>query len=308
MSDSTPNLVGIGGGDNWDSSFAGGGPADSVAQVVRSIENDDMLSTAANGVVAGMDLLGVLESPMRSLAGSAVGWLLEHIGYLNWFLDHTAGDPDAIGDAVKTLQKAAADLDGIAADHFNSVSEVPTYQEGGSGSFNAFFDNLKPRAEEIKARSLACRGQAGGLTVAGMVVSTTRGIIRDALTELVLFVIERASLAFAAAAYTGGSALIWAVQDVVRTAVLVTSRLSKELTKLTQRLMKVSRDMGALKQALEIFAKNALPSVTRAADQAAQSPELTKADAAKASHERPESKPPATPTFPWRVQGTLDDG
>jgi hypothetical protein len=302
------DIVNVGGGENWDSSYAGGGPVDSVAQVVRAIEHDDKFSLATSTAVAGLDLLGVLESPMRSIAGSVVGWLLEHIRYLDGFLDYTAGNPDAIGDAVQALQKASAELDTLAAEHYDSLSQVPVYQEGGSTSYRAFYDNLMPRADEIKAHSLACRGQASSVAVAGMVVSFTRGIIRDALTELVLFVIERGMDAIAMAPYTGGNSVIWATYEVGRRAVLTARDLSAELTKLIQKLVKVSRDMTALKAALEIYAKNALPSVARAADQSAENPELTDANEAKARHERPEPPPSTKPTIPWRVQGTLDDG
>jgi hypothetical protein len=308
MHEWTGHVVNVSGGENWDSSYAGAGPVDSVAQVVRAIENDDMFSMATSTAVAGLDLLGVLESPMKSIAGSVVGWLLEHIGYLDGFLDYTAGDPDAIGDAVKALQKASAELDAFAAEHYDSLSQVAHYQQGGSTSYQAFHDTLMPRADEIKAHSLACRGQASSVAVAGMVVSFTRGMIRDALTELVLFAIEEGMKAVAAAPYTGGYSIIWATYDVGYRAVLTAQDLSAELTKLTQKLVKVSRDMTALKQALEIYAKNALPSVARAADQSAEHPDLTKADEAKARHEQPEPTPATRPTIPWRVQGTLDDG
>src|SRR5262249_15847468 len=149
-----------GDGDNWDVSFAGGGPLDSVSQVVKSIQSEDGFSIAVNVTVAVGDLLGVLESPLEAVAGSVIGWLIEHVKFLHAFLDITAGAPVAVEAAVGTLQRAAKELDKLAGEHIDALSQVPTYSEGGSGSFNAFLDAVMPRAEDIKARSVACTGQA----------------------------------------------------------------------------------------------------------------------------------------------------
>jgi hypothetical protein len=297
-------MVNVGGGENWDTSYAGGGPVESVSQVVKSIMNQDGISIGANSVVLGMDLLGALESPFRTIAGSVVGWLIEHVKFMDDFLDVTAGDPAAVEAAVGALNDAAGKLDRLAADHVNALSEVPTYVEGGSGSFNAFFGTVMPRAEDIKARSLACVGQAGCVTLAGSMVSATRSTIRDALTELVLVMFERGAQALAMASYTGGASIGLAIQDVVLRAVHTASELSEELGKLAKKLLDVSWKLNSLQTVLEGAAKNTLNSFAKGADTMAKAPEFTEYDKAAASRRQPEPQP----GFPWRVQGTLDDG
>jgi len=307
MIDPHTDMVNVGGGENWDSSFTGGGPVESVSQVVTSIMNQDGISIGANGVVLGMDLLGALESPFRTIAGSVVGWLIEHVEFLDDFLDVTAGDPAAVEAAVDALNDAAGKLDRLAADHVNALSEVPTYVEGGSGSFNAFFGTVMPRAEDIKARSVACVGQAGCVNLAGSAVAAIRGTIRDALAELVLVMFERGAQALATAPYTGGASIGLAIQDVVLRAVHTASDLSKELGRLAQKLLKVSRDLNSLQTVLESAAKNTISSFAKGADTSAKAPEFTEYDRAAASRP-PQEQPAPQPGFPWRVQGTLDDG
>jgi hypothetical protein len=301
------DMVNVGGGDNWDASFAGSGPLDSVAQVVKSIQSNDGLSIGVNGAVAALDLLGALESPFKTIAGSAVGWLIEHVLFLDWFLDHTAGDPVALEAAVGTLQNAAKELDTLAGEHLDALSQVPTYVEGGSGSFNAFFGTVAPRAQAIKARSMACVGQSSGMMLAAGTVSATRGIIRDALAEFVLFLFERGAEALAAAPYTGGASIGLAVQDVALRAVHTATDLADELGRLTQKLIKVSLDLGTLQEAVLLVGRNVLPALAKTADMSAEAPEYHEADEAKARREPPEPPPATKPSFPWRVQGTLDE-
>jgi hypothetical protein len=300
------DMVNVGGGDNWDVSFAGGGPVDSVSQVVKSIQSGDGVSMAVNGVVTGADLLETLESPLKAVAGSAIGWLIEHVKFLDGFLDITAGDPVAVEAAVGKLQNAAKELDELAGEHIDALSQVPTYVEGGSESFNAFFGTVMPRAEDVKARSVACVGQSSCMMLAAAAVAATRGVIRDALTEFVLYLFERGAAALASAPYTGGGSIVLAVEDVVLRAVHTASDLSKELQQLAQKLLKVTDDLSKLQKALVIVGKNALPAMARAADMSAEAPGYHRADEAKARREPPEPPPSTTPSFPWRVQGTLD--
>lgn len=299
------SMVNVGGGDNWDVSFAGGGPLDSVSQVVKSIQSEDGISIGANAAVVALDLLGTLESPFKTIAGSAVGWLIEHVKFLDGFLDVTAGDPVAVEAAVGTLQNAAKELDALAGSHIDALSQVPTYAEGGSGSFNAFFGTVMPRAEDIKARSVACEGQASCMLLAAAAVSATRGVIRDMIVEFILYLFEKGAEALALAPYTSGGSIVLAIENVVLRAVHTASDLADELGRLAQKLVKVSRDLSRLQEAVEIVAKNVVPATAKAADMSMEVPEHHQADEAKARREPP---PSTTPTFPWRVQGTLDEG
>ena len=304
-------LVNVGNGENWDASFTGGGPAESASQLVKAIQSDDAFSAVANGFVLGLDLLGALESPIETLATSVIGWLLEHISFLDRFLDYTTGDPIAIENAVNALNTAATELDKLAAAHINALSQVPTYVDGGSGSFNAFFERVMPRAEDIKTQSLACAGLSSGMAIDGILVSTCRGIIRDSLANLVLKAITRGTAALAAAPYTGGGSVVAAIYDTALEAAQTAAELGEVLSKVGVKLSAMSGKLELLVDALDTpLARNFLTSSAKGADMSEARPELTEADRAKARHEPTEQPGQAhhTPNGPWRAQGTLDDG
>ena len=257
----------------------------------------------ANGVVLGLDLLDVLESPIKTLATSVIGWLLEHISFLDSFLDYTTGDPGAIESAVNALNTAATELDKLAAAHIEALTQVPTYVEGGSESATAFVERVMPRAEDIKAQSIACVGLASGMTVDGVLVSTCRGVIRDELANLVLKAITRATAAAAAAPYTGGGSVVAAVYDTVVEGAQTAAELGTVLAKVGVKMSAMSGKLGELVDALDkSVARNVLTSSAKGADMSEARPDLTETDRATSRRE------PATPNRPWRVAGTLDDG
>ena len=304
------DIVNVGGGENWDASFSGGGPAESASQMVKAITQDAPASAVANGVVLGLDLLGALKSPFETLAASVVGWLLEHVSFLDSFLDLTTGDPGAINDAVNALNKAAVDLDELAKEHAGSLSEVPTYVAGGSGSFNAFADRVLPRAEDIETRAIACVGLANAMAIDGAVVAALRGVIRDSLAQLVIKIIQWGSAAIAAAPYTGGASMGTLLADVSIESAHTARELCTELADVGVDLAEMAGKVGTLVDRLDNLAvKNVISAGGMGIDSAAASPELTadQAIADRRAADQPAPKPPATPGPPWMVRGTLDD-
>ncbi len=308
-------LVNVGGGAQWAESFTGGGPAESMAQLVNSIENDAAFSVAANGAVLGLDALGAMADPLETIAGSAIGWLLEHVGFLNDFLDYTAGDPVAVDEAVAELYKAAKELDTLAAEHITSLSkDVPTYGEGGSASFNAFLDRGMPRAEQIRTQSLACRGLGSAMAVDGGIVATVRGVIREILVEFVYWLLKTGAAALAAAPYTFGGSLAALAGDSAIQAARTARTIAGKLEDVASRLTAMSGKLGSLattvehaNKAVKTTASNVLLGGARAADTLESRPELGEADRAAARRE--EAQPPPEPTRPgpWHTRGTLDE-
>jgi hypothetical protein len=142
------------------------------------------------------------------------------------------------------------------------------------------------------------------MMLAAAAVSATRGVIRDALAQFVLYLFEKGAEALAAAPYTGGSSIVLAIENVVLRAVHTASDLADELGRLAKKLLDVSRDLSKLRQALEIVAKNVVPATAKGADMSMEAPEHHLADEAKARRGPP---PATTPSFPWRVEGTLDE-
>ncbi len=92
MTEHPSTFTGVGGEQDWDQSYAGAGVADGAAQIVKSIQDGDWLSAGASVATASIDVLGFIDNPVKAVGTTVVGWLIEHISFLDWYLDHTVGD------------------------------------------------------------------------------------------------------------------------------------------------------------------------------------------------------------------------
>jgi hypothetical protein len=247
MTDEPPMLTNFGGGQNWDQNLTGAGVLDGMAQTVKSIQNGDGLSIAANGLSAVIDTLGFVENPVKALGVTAIGWIIEHLTVLDAFLDRTTGDPGAVQNAAETFYKAAQDLDGIAADQIRSFGiDVHTYRSGQSPSAVEFEQRIGPRSDELKALSLQCLGLGETMNVAGLLVATCRGIMRDILIEFTYWVFKKGVIALAAAPYTGGSSLAALLTDTCIYSGKVAKKLVDKLGALTTDLKGLDGQLGKI--------------------------------------------------------------
>jgi len=252
----TEDFTNFAGGQNWDQNLTGAGALDGAAQAIKSIQNGDGWSIAANIGSAGVDVLGFIENPVKALGATAIGWIIEHLTVLDAFLDQTTGDPGAVQSAAETFYQAAQDLDGIAADQIRSFGmDVHTYRSGQSPSAVAFEERVGTRGDELKALSLQCRGLAESMNVAGTLVATCRGIMRDILTEFTWWVFKKGVIAMAAAPYTGGSSLAALVTDTCFEGAKVAKNLADKLGGLAYDLKKLDNWIGSLLDFLENLAK-----------------------------------------------------
>jgi hypothetical protein len=324
-------FVGVGGGENWDQSFAGGGPVDTASQIVKSFQDSDWLAFGGNIVAAGLDVLSVVDSPLDAIGTSALGWFIEHVRFLDGFLDNTVGDPVAIDNAAAALSKAAVELDGIAAEQFTAFdSEINVYRAGVSPSKVPFEERVGPRAEELKLLSVQCEGLGRALITAGLMVSTIRGIMRDLLAEFAWWVLQRIAIAMATAPYSGGASVGVALTDTVRSGVQTGGKLA---TLLEQCLEKLAALNAKVKQLAELMStprrataavalQNLLPSTGKAIDDTAQSYQPSAYDKAREEAEPPPEPAELEPKVPepevpfgpvqqrspaWQTSGTLDE-
>jgi hypothetical protein len=336
VTESYSTFTNVTGGNDWDQSFAGAGVVDGAAQIVKSIQDGDGLSIGGNVVAASMDVLAFFENPVKSLGTTAIGWLIEHLTFLDSFLDQTAGDPQAVQNASETFFQAAKDLDRVAAEQITAFGTgMETYRTGASPSALAFESRVRPRGDELKTLSLQCLGLGDAMNTAAMMVSTCRGIIRDLLTEFTWWVFKKGTLALAAAPYTGGGSLAYLLTDTCIAGAKMAKNFADKLATLVKDLGRLSgflRELAGILSSTEVrafafsVAKNYLPSATKTVDDGVS---LTAADAAehrvaeKEAAERtskqglpefeapipPGEKPKQEPGLgaKWTTSGTLDE-
>lgn len=263
-------IVGIDG----DGSLAGGGIADSAQQIVNSLNAQDPLAVMGGGIAAGLDLLGVITNPVDAIGTSTMGWLVEHLWFLDGFLDNTVGDPNAVENATNELTEAGATLDGIAATQVGNYAKVSVYRAGISLSKQRFEQRVEPRAETIHLQSIACTGLGRAISFAGTWIAILRGMIRDLLAEFAWWVLQEVTIAMAVAPFTGGGSIATAATRVVFRGVELSRNLATKMMEFAGKLQEISAIMKQLAGFLDSLpgkvatsaVKNTLPAVGKGFD------------------------------------------
>lgn len=321
---------------------SGAGPVETVTGILDSMAGGAPI--AAGGQMAGLGLqaLGFMDNPLQTLATSVIGWLLEHLGPLNWVLDVTTGDPAAVDDAAQRFVAAANQLDALAMGHAGSLSrDLTTYFDSATGndavstSARAFHGAMTTRFEDLRAASAVCSGIASLITVSGEVVALTRGVIRDMLAEFAWRRLERAGAMMAASPLTFGGAAAWFLADSMVAQASTMGQIYRNLLDMLARLKTIAEKMKAVSGVLakvlaspvrQSVISNALAETGKAADKivyqdrpdsaaSAEMPDLPPTPEEKAKQQQP-SFPPPQPTKPvqgppssarWTTSGTLDE-
>ena len=321
---------------------SGAGPVESITGAVDSAINGDPVAASGQGLAFGLQALGFVDNPLGTLATSTIGWLLEHLGPLNFALDATTGDPAAVDDAARRFTEAAGTLDRLASEHAGSLSrDLPTYFSAATGtgqlssSARAFHGAMSTRFDDLKTASAACSGIASLITFSGELVAITRGIIRDLLAEFAWKRLERAAMMTAAAPFTFGSAAAWFLADSMLAQGTTLGAIYNKLALLNGSLQRVA---GTIRQLNAILTKvlgsplrqsvlsNSIAESAKAAGKiiqqdrpgsaaSAEMPGLPPTPDEKAKQQQPAfpRNPPAKPVYGpppnarWTTSGTLDE-
>ena len=197
----------------------------------------------------GMDAVGVAMDPLGSLAGAGIGWLIEHIGFLKKPLDYLAGDPEEITAKQQTWENIAKALNDAAGQYEQSAS---TMKAGNSGAaVNGVHSTGANFSQVLKGAASHASDAAEAMKVAGVVVGTTRGVIRDSLSQFAGDAIVKWIAATAAAFFTfGATEAAFVVDEVAEGTSLAVQDVSK-VTKVMQFLEKLTGKAKDSSSALE---------------------------------------------------------
>jgi hypothetical protein len=244
---------------------SGAGPVETITGILESGPFNDPLGFGGQVAGLGLQALGFMDNPLQTLATSAIGWLLEHLGPLNWFLDVTTGDPAAVDDAAKQFVAAATQLDALASEHAGSLSrDLTTYFSSATGtddastSARAFHGAMSARFEELRTASAACSGIASLITASGEVVALTRGLLRDMLAEFAWQRLQKAGAMMAASPLTFGGAAAWFLADTMVAQASTMGQMYRNLLDMLAKLKAIVEKMKAVSAVLTKVLKSPL--------------------------------------------------
>lgn len=182
--------------------FTGAGPLDTMEDIGANLNNPaETIKKDTNGdgvdeelrkeiepvqlgidvASLGLDAAGAVVDPLGTLASSAVGWIIENVGFIREPFDDLAGDPPAIEAASNTFKNISDHLKEVGEQYEAALRDVDSWQEQ---SGEAYRGEAKTLAGHVTNASAGAATAASKIKTAGVCVAATRALIRDLIAEL----------------------------------------------------------------------------------------------------------------------------
>nr|WP_042184013.1 PPE domain-containing protein [Kibdelosporangium sp. MJ126-NF4]CEL16019.1 hypothetical protein [Kibdelosporangium sp. MJ126-NF4]CTQ93944.1 hypothetical protein [Kibdelosporangium sp. MJ126-NF4] len=223
--------------------LAGLGLGESGPSLVEGIDNAakgewDALALSVDGASVALDVLGMVMNPLGEIVKAGVGWLLEHVECLREPLELLTGDPKAVDAVAQTWNNIAKEFAASADAYQQELSKTESW--GGDGAL-AYRDTAKGYIGALDGIAKECENTASGVTVAGVVVGTVRGLIFDMIASFISRVITQALIAAATSVVSLGSSIAVFISSVLIDLGLLLAKIGKKLAKLIKGLSKFAR-------------------------------------------------------------------
>ncbi|MEO9137990.1 MAG: hypothetical protein ABI345_02880 [Jatrophihabitans sp.] len=213
-----------------------------AATTISDVSQHNWGSVAVDAAADGLDTLGLLTDPFGVLLSAPIGWIIEHIGFLKDILDVVAGDPEAVRAKAETWRNIAAALTKSANDYTRSAQAL--VQQSKGEAITAYSQAAGNYAKAVTGAASHAEDAAKGFEIAGAIVGTVRGIIRDTIAQFAADELIEGLIALAASWCTfGGSIAAW----VIATVEQATSMAVRNAAKVTRLVKDVTELVGAAK-------------------------------------------------------------
>lgn len=204
---------------------------------------------------AGLDTLDAVLNPLDQLAGSAAGFLVEHIGFLQEGLDVLAGDSGEVIAQAQTWHDVGLRLAEVAQGYRSAVGEVGFGWEGAGSvayagvvaDYTARLDEAAGMAERLSSVVLASGGAVG----------TVRGLVEGLVADFVQRVIENVVIFGIAAFVTFGGSLAVGAVRIILSAIDLASDIARRISGLLDTLADAGRTAEQLVDAIRGLADRA---------------------------------------------------
>ena len=198
MSEGNPILVdeprtgagdGIVGTGGIDKNASGTGLFSDAANAIRDGENGNWGGLAVDALGGGLDYLSFVEDPLQGLLSAGIGWLIDHVSFLSEPLDYLAGNADLVTEKSQTWKNISQSLQQSSQDYSTSAQALTSQYTGKASS--AYAASARNFADLVSTTAKHADNAATAMTVAGVLVGTTRGLVRDTISQFVSQAVEK---------------------------------------------------------------------------------------------------------------------
>lgn len=252
----------------------GAGLFSDAASTIGDAKSGNWGGLAVDAVGDGMDALGVAMDPLGSLAGAGIGWLIEHVGFLKKPLDYLAGQPELVTAKSQTWTNVSKALSDAADQYEQSAQRLQGSNTSDAvNGASATGGNL---ATVLRGASTHASDAATAMQVAATLVGTTRGVIRDTVSQFAGDAVVKWAAATAAAFFTFGATEAAFVVDEVAEG---TSIAARDAGKVSEVVSALSRFKSGAKDS-----ETALKDTATDLDRGAKNADSVAHDASDAGH------------------------
>ncbi|MFD5829273.1 hypothetical protein [Lentzea sp. NPDC060358] len=238
---------GFGEGTELNDKFSGAGMVDTVAGLVKAVQEQDNASIAAYSVGLAFDIVGAALNPLGAVIGAGVGWLIDHIAFLREPLDLLIGDNIAIRQETEKLKDDAKNYEGLASGHLAALKKLDGWAGEAADRFRSTMAHV---SKELEAIGSAVNASAKLMGTMGACVTAVRSLVRDIIAMVIGNLIGGALIAAGLAPITFGASIVAFIGTAVATALEALSRIMRHVTKLKSLITSSSKAADDLGTAL----------------------------------------------------------
>jgi uncharacterized protein YukE len=261
----------------------GGGIFNDAASTFQDAYTGNWGGLAMDVGADAMDALGIAMDPLGSLAGAGIGWLIEHVSFLKKPLDWLAGDPEAVTAKAQTLKNVSEHLKSSADNYVNSVGALQQTQGAAADGYRQAAGDYQ---KAVTGLSQHIDDATQAMHTAAMIVGTTRGIVRDSISQFAGDAIVKFIAASALAPITfGGSEAAFIADEVVEGGSLA-ARNTGRVTKVVKEAETLAKGAKKSEQALRDGGEGLAKATRKGAKEARQAKEAEFGTKAASHNER----------------------
>ncbi|MCC3764534.1 hypothetical protein K3N28_15840 [Glycomyces sp. TRM65418] len=193
----------------------------------------DLGDIASSTFSVGLDALSFIANPFKHLMQAGVSWAFEHIAFLREPLDWVAGNPQAIEGLAQTWNNIAMALHDASTEWTNELQSTVDWDGADA---DAYRQSAGAFGEVINVAAEGAASAANFITGAGVLVSITRTMLLEIISNFIAEAVLWLCSAVAIAPFTFGAPVAAAVARVVSKAVSVFADLVAKIGELTTKL------------------------------------------------------------------------
>ncbi|QFU88341.1 RHS repeat-associated core domain-containing protein [Amycolatopsis sp. YIM 10] len=285
------------------------GIAESAVDLANGVSDGSWVEAGLGAVGVGLEVLSMVVDPIGTLASYGVSWLIEHVQPLKEALDWLAGDPPVIQSFSETWANVAAEVNAIAGDLGNEVTNGTAGWQGEGAE--AYRGAAAEQADALAGAASLADGISAGVMIMGTVVAAVRELVRDLVAELVgkliTWALEAAATlgfatpAIAVQATTAITKTISKISDFIRKLVKTIGNVSPKIRKIIDKLGEIIEKLSKMlrkggKPGSGTTPSGAKPSTTKTPDTKPNSPDSpdttpSSTDTTPGGTDTPSSKP-----------------